>query len=147
MTHPDLDTEITVDTAAEAIHENSGWKRSPDQDDIPYESLPADVARFEGQDQVRLQHPNVAEIITVGADAVPFHQSNGWVRVEEAAKQERETRTVAELKDEIRTLNESRDADDQLPVSGTKDELLERLTQAQQISEPPAAPADQEDEA
>jgi hypothetical protein len=55
------------------------------------------------------------------------------VRAEQAAKaasaqaSSDDPRTVEDLKAEIRALNESRDEDDQLPLSGTKAELVERL--------------------
>jgi hypothetical protein len=147
MTHPDVEQDIVVGLDAEPIHANSGWRRAPGQDDLPPpEGVPADVVRFEGQEQVRMRHPNVAEVITVGAAAVPFHAERGWVRVDQAERESLEAKTVDQLKDEIRKLNADRDDDDQLPVSGTKAELLERLSQAQ-TSEVPAAPAEQEDEA
>jgi SAP domain len=143
MTHPDLDEEIVVETSAEPIHANSGWRRAPGQDDIPAEEIPPDAQRFDGQEQVRMRHPDLAEIIVVGRAAVPMHRSVGWLEVEEEAKAELEDKTVADLKEEARKRG--------LQVSGTKDELVERIRTydtEEQSSEGVAGdqPADKESE-
>jgi hypothetical protein len=136
LIHPEVEQEIVVDTSAEPMHANSGWRRAPGQDHIPREELPAEVQRFEGQEQIRMRHPNVHDEITVGLSAMGMHQEKGWVRVEEAAAQELEDKTLEELRDEVRARG--------LKVSGSKDELIERLQT--ETTQEPAAPADKEDE-
>ena len=129
MTHPTLkDTEITVDPLAVPHHEQAGWQVVPGQD-VEVEEWPAELQRFEGQQQVRLHHPDLEGDIIVAASAVPMHRSKGWLisdpevaeRLDAEARGTSglEAKTVEELKDIAR----SRD----LPVSGTKAELIERL--------------------
>jgi hypothetical protein len=139
MTHPDLDTEILVASSAVPIHANSGWRPVPGQEDMG-EEIPPDLQRFDGQEQVRMRHPDLAEIITVARAAVPVHRSVGWLEVDEEQKAELEDKTVADLKEEARARG--------LQVSGTKDELVERIREydTEQPSEEPATPADEESE-
>jgi len=129
MRHPDLEEEIVVASSAAPLHALSGWAAVEGQDDMG-EELPAELQPFEGQPQVRLYHPDVeGDPITVAESAVPFHRERGWLVVEdeEAASEaepvdELDGLTVAELQDVAR--------DQGLPVSGTKQELLERLRSA-----------------
>jgi hypothetical protein len=163
MTHPTLEgQEITVPDSAVPFHRSAGWVIEPDQENQG-EQWPKELQRFEGQDQVRLRHPDLDEEITVAGSAVATHQKSGWVPVEvEAAEgkfseqvapgaftkatDELDDLTVEDLKERIRALNEQLPEDQRLPVSGTKPELLERLRTAPppEQAEADAAQANQE---
>jgi hypothetical protein len=137
MTHSTLDTEITVDPISVPHHQNAGWEVVPGQDETGDE-WPAELQRFEGQQQVRMHHPDIADDIIVAASAVPFHRSKGWLisdpdvadqlegagglGTDKAERTALEAKTVAELQDIARRVG--------LKVSGTKEELVERLTKA-----------------
>jgi hypothetical protein len=112
MTHPDVAGEIVVASSAVPIHENSGWKAVPGQEDMG-ERLPPDAQRFDGQEQVRMRHPNVADMIVVARSAVPSHRSVGWVEIDDEAeaKAAYDDQTVTGLQEEARSRG--------LKVSGT----------------------------
>jgi hypothetical protein len=146
MFHPITGAEMTVQPEGRAIWENSGWRVAPGQDDIGPD-LPAEVQQFGGEERTYMRHPNVAGDPTpVARSALATHRSVGWqevvyqdgewVAVEEQ-RQEREAKTVEELRDEARERG--------LKVSGTKDELLERL-QAGTSDDAGDQPADDESE-
>jgi hypothetical protein len=138
MRHPDLDTEILVESSAVPIHANSRWEPVPGQEDMG-EEIPPDLQRFDGQEQVRMRHPNLSETIIVARSAVPVHRSVEWYEVDEEAKAELEDKTVADLREEARSRG--------LQVSGTKDELIDRIRthDTEQPSEAPAPePEDEE---
>jgi hypothetical protein len=131
MTHPDLEgQEIAVAPSAVPFHAESGWQVAPGQGDMG-EEWPAEVQRFEGQPPIRLRHPDLEQEITVAESAVPFHREKGWLPVEEegAGEGDLEGLTVEQLRESARARG--------LPVSGTKAELLERLSP--QASEPAEA--------
>jgi hypothetical protein len=150
LRHPELEgQEIDVAESAVPFHRAAGWQVIEGQDEQG-EEWPAELQPFEGQPPIRMRHPDVADEITVAESAVPIHRSSGWQVVEDEADEESDESaddgldelTVAQLQDEIRTLNKLRPDDAQLPVSGTKAELLERLRNA-----PPDEPPDEADEA
>lgn len=104
--------------------ELSGWQTVEGEDLTEVVPLPPELQLFEGQQQVRLHHPETGAEITVAESAVPFHRERGWLLADEG---EPETDaldglTVEELRDELRARA--------LPVSGTKTELVERLRAA-----------------
>jgi hypothetical protein len=138
MRHPDLEgQEITVASSAAPLHALSGWVAVKGQDDMG-EELPAELQPFEGQPTFLMRHPDVEGDPVVAAESqVPFYRERGWVLVEEEPVEEEaepvaeeegdgldglDGLTVAELQDVAR--------DAGLPVSGTKQELLERLRSA-----------------
>jgi hypothetical protein len=135
MRHPDLEgQEITVASSAAPLHALSGWVAVEGQDDMG-EELPAELQPFEGQPTFLMRHPDVeGDPITAAESQVPFYRERGWVLVEEEPVEEKaepeaeeegdglDGLTVAELQDVAR--------DRGLPVSGTKQELLERLRSA-----------------
>jgi hypothetical protein len=133
MTHPDLEgQEIAVAPSAVPVHAESGWQVVPGQDETGDE-WPAEVQRFEGQPPIRLRHPDLEQEITVAESAVPFHREKGWLPVDDEGEPEPagdlEGLTVEQLRDLVRARG--------LPVSGTKAELVERLSP--QASEPAEA--------
>jgi hypothetical protein len=132
MTHPTLDTEITVDPISVPHHQNAGWEVVPGQDETGDE-WPAELQRFEGQQQVRMHHPDIADDIIVGASAVPFHRSKGWLISDPEVADQLEGVQGLEAKtvDELKELARGRG----LPVSGTKAELVERLGESDQDRE------------
>jgi hypothetical protein len=146
MNHPTLpaDQVIDVDPIAVPHHQAAGWQVEPGQDETG-EEWPTELQRFEGQEQVRMRHPDLDAEIVVARSTVPAHQSNNWYQVEEdvplpelpEAPDDLEALTVEDLRDLLR----ARD----LPVSGTKTELVSRL-RAAPAEEEPATPADQESE-
>jgi hypothetical protein len=147
LRHPELEgQEIDVAESAVPFHRAAGWQVIEGQDEQG-EEWPAELQPFEGQQPIRMRHPDVADEITVAESAVPIHRSSGWQVVEDessssdaededeapASEDGRDTLTVEELKDEGRERG--------LPVSGSKAELLERLRT------PPDEPPDEADEA
>jgi hypothetical protein len=147
MNHPTLpaDQVIDVDPIAVPHHQAAGWQVEPGQDETG-EEWPTELQRFEGQEQVRLRHPDLDAEITVARSAVGAHQSTGWYQVEEdvplpgeepSEPDDLEQLTVDDLRDLLRARG--------LPVSGTKAELVSRL-RAAPAEEEPATPADQESE-
>jgi hypothetical protein len=81
---------------------------------------------------VRITHPDLDAEIVVPESAVPFHRAAGWQLVEDDAPvtDSLDGMTVPQLQTELR----SRD----LPVSGTKPELLARLRSEPEPAEPAA---------
>ena len=138
MRHPDLPgQDFDAPSSAVPFHQAAGWQVIPGQDEQGDE-WPDELLPFEGQPPIRMRHPNLDQEITVAESAVPIHRSSGWQVVEDDTEADEgddlSELTVEELKDEARARN--------LPVSGTKAELLERLR-----SEPDDQPADEDDEA
>ena len=118
MHHPDTGGEYQAQPSQVEFLKASGWE--PTDPDAPYDQWPDDIKRFEGQAQVVMRHPNLDGEITVAESAAPFHASQGWQRVEDIRQAEYEDQTVEQLKDQAR--------DRGLAVSGTKAELIERLS-------------------
>jgi hypothetical protein len=124
MTHPLSGGEFDSPPSAVPFHQAAGWQVAPgqtEQGDVwPEELLP-----FEGQQLVWLTHPDLpGQDFQAAESAVPIHRANGWRLAEDEPEEKLEddgleVLTVEELKDEAR----ARD----LPVSGTKAELLQRL--------------------
>jgi hypothetical protein len=123
MTHPDLDGEITVDPGAVPHHERARWQVVPGQEEQG-EQWPEDLRQFGGQQQVRMRHPDLDGEITIAESAVPFHREKGWQVIDPEAERALDDLTVEQLR--------SRARDAGLPVSGTKAELLERLSTYEQ---------------
>jgi hypothetical protein len=87
MRHPDLEQQIEVSASAVPHHERSGWKVVEGQAEQG-EQWPEDLQRFQGQQQVRMRHPDLpGQQITIAASAVPMHQERGWHVVEDANAQ------------------------------------------------------------
>jgi hypothetical protein len=137
MRHPDLEgQEITVASSAAPLHALSGWVAVEGQDDMG-EELPAELQPFEGQPTFLMRHPDVEGDPVIAAESqVPFYRERGWLLVEEeeAAEVEDldeeatlEDLTVVQLQDRARELG--------LPVSGTKAELVERISGQQEQAE------------
>jgi hypothetical protein len=144
MTHPGQ-PGVEYEAAPEQVPhlEDVGWEQVPGQD-VKGETWPAELRRFEGQDQVRMRHPEVEGEIVVAESAKPFHREKGWQVVTDEAEAEKpdddglEVLTVAELQDYARGAG--------LPVSGTKAELLERLRSTPDHDQAePAEPAAKEE--
>jgi hypothetical protein len=148
MTNPDSGGEYDADPGQVEHLKAAGWQVA--DPDAEYERWPAELQRFEGQEQVRIRHPLTGGEAVVARSAVPVHRSAGWVEVADAEEattgafiQEAslEDLTVEELKD----LARARD----LPVSGSKAELLERLQPPAEAetedSESPAEPASEKE--
>jgi hypothetical protein len=138
MTNPESGGEYDADPGQVEHLKAAGWQvTDPDAD---YERWPAELQRFEGQEQVRIRHPLTGSTAVVARSAVAVHRSAGWQEItDEDEVESLEAKTVPELK----ALLEQRG----LPVSGSKAELLERLQEpAEQTSESPAEPASEEGE-
>jgi SAP domain-containing protein len=141
MTHPDSGGEYLAQPEQVPHLRSAGWQVAPGQENQG-EEWPAELQRFDGQQQVRMRHPDIdGDPIVVAASAVPFHREKGWQVLEDeppaepAEDEDLEGLTVEELKERAR--------DAGLPVSGTKAELLERLGAEQEV-ESPAEPASEE---
>jgi hypothetical protein len=118
ITYPDPGVGDAVVPASAVSHwEGIGWKFAEGDREDP----PAEYQRFEGQPVVRIYHPELDRYEVVAESAVPEHRSHGWVLAEDAVAAELEDKTVAELKEEAKARG--------LPVSGTKEELRERITE------------------
>jgi hypothetical protein len=148
MRHPDLEAEITAPPSAVPFHAAAGWVEVEGQDETG-DVWPAELQPFEGQEQVRLRHPDLDGEVTVARSAVAVHAANGWYEAEPAevapdqaeagSADDLDSLTVADLQDHLR----ARD----LPVSGTKAELIERLRAGTEEEAEPAGVADDESEA
>ena len=139
MTHPEAGTYDAQPSQVEFL-KASGWE--PADPDADYDRWPTELQRFEGQPVVKMRHPQVeGDPIDAAESQVPFFQERGWQKVEDVQAQELEGLTVEQLKERARERG--------LKVSGSKDDLIERLSEppAEQDEDQPAAPADQEDEA
>lgn len=144
MSPPDPSVEDAVVEASQVPHfENAGWRH----EEGDRETWPEELQRFGGQPQVRLYHPVLERYEVVAESQVGQLRSVGWLLAEEAdqakAAQQADAlseRTVEELKEEAR----ARD----LPVSGSKAELVERIrshdSQPQEAIEDAGEPADQQ---
>jgi hypothetical protein len=125
MTHPESGGEYWA-TPDQVPHlQEADWQIAPGQN-VDVEEWPAELRRFGGQDTVKMRHPEIeGDPITAALSQVPFYREKGWQIVDEDAATEAaqtgglEDLTLDQLKEEAR----ARD----LPVSGTKAELVERL--------------------
>ncbi|HEV8653109.1 MAG TPA: hypothetical protein VG276_27885 [Actinomycetes bacterium] len=78
MRHPDLEQEIEVAPSAVPHHQRVGWVEIEGQTEQG-ERWPAELQRFEGQQQIRMRHPDLEGTqITVAASAAPMHLERGW---------------------------------------------------------------------
>jgi hypothetical protein len=144
MSHPASGGEY--DAAPEQVPHliESGWEVEPGQSETG-ETWPAELQRFEGQEQVRMRHPDLVEEIVVARSTVPSHRSNNWYEVdteqegqgEAEAPDDLDSLTVPDLQELLR----ARD----LPVSGKRDELISRL-RSQEPEQAEAATQPQEPE-
>jgi SAP domain len=146
MEHPDLPGQPYDADPLQVPHlRASGWQVAEGQDTSAVEAFPPEAERFDGQPVVRLYHPGLDREIEVAESAVPTHRSSGWQLIEEAEPEpappdDLDGLTVADLQDLLR----ARD----LPVSGAKAELIQRLRAAPtEEAEAPAEPAPEEQEA
>lgn len=149
MTHPDLDTEIAVHPLAVPHHEYAGWEVVAGQDaEDEVERWPAEQQRFEGQQQVRLYHPDLEGDIIVAASAVPHHRSKGWlisdpeVADQFEGDQGLEAKTVEELKELAKERGIS-------PLPTKKADLIAALNEEpthEQDQDQPAEPAPADEE-
>jgi hypothetical protein len=131
MRHPDLEQEINATSGQVPHFQVSGWQVIEGQDEQG-EQWPAELLPFEGQEKVRLTHPDLEGEITVAESAVPYHRERGWQVVEgeePAAGPEGadglDGKTVPELRDLAKD-------EDIKPVPTTKPELLDALRGHQQ---------------
>jgi hypothetical protein len=130
MTNPASGGEYDADPGQVEHLKAAGWEL--DDPDADYERWPAELQRFEGQEQVRIRHPLTGSTAVVARSAVAVHRSAGWQEItDEDDAGSLEAKTVPELK----ALLEQRG----LPVSGTKAELIERLQE-------PAAETEQDND-
>jgi len=144
MRHPNLPGQETPMPASSVEQwKLAGWEVVEGQEEQG-EQWPEEARPYEGQPVVHLTHPNpdVRDDIWVPESAVPEHRARGWLVVGSDEEQEQaaaglENLTVAELQGHIRALNEHRADDQQLPISGTKAELIQRIQDAE--AEGPAA--------
>jgi SAP domain len=137
IVHPDLDPDGVV-VPAESVphHERAGWQFIEGDRD----TWPKELQKYGGQREVRIYHPQLDRTVGVPESAVPFHREKGWVPADERDAEQLEESTVDDLKDEARKRG--------LKVSGTKDELVERIQayDAQQQTEAGDAPAPSDEE-
>jgi hypothetical protein len=147
MTHPDHDGEFDAQPSQVPFLKDARWQVVPGQDDQG-EQWPAELQRFEGQDQVRIRHPETESETVVAASAVPHLREKGWQVVDEQAEAEAglEDKTVPELRELAKARGIS-------PIPATKPELLaalsseaadEQATEEQDQAEP-AEPAAKEE--
>lgn len=142
MRHPDSGGTYDAQPSQVPLLELTGWQTVEGEDLTDVEPLPAELQPFEGQPTFRMRHPDVeGDPVTAAESQVPFYRERGWVLVEEeeeAAEEEvaLEDSTVAQLQDQARELG--------LPVSGTKAELVERISSA--VEEAGAQPAENNQE-
>jgi hypothetical protein len=123
MSHPDPGVKDAIVKQEQVPHlENVGWR----YEEGDRETWPVELQRFEGQPQRRIYHPGLDRYEVVADSQVGPLRSVGWMLAEEAdaAKVEQEAdvlseKTLDQLKDEARVRD--------LPVSGTKPELVERI--------------------
>jgi hypothetical protein len=81
MRHPDLDSEYEAQPSQVPHLEHAGWKVVEGQAEQG-EIWPEELQRFEGQEQVRMRHPELpGQQITIARSAVPMHQERGWYEV------------------------------------------------------------------
>jgi hypothetical protein len=139
MTHPQSGGTYDAEPMQVPHLRATGWLVDEDQDTSQVEEWPQDLQRFGGQPGVRIYHPETGGETDVPQSAWPFWERKGWLRAD-GDDRSLEDLTVAELKEQIGQVNKTRADDDQLSVSGTKAELVERLRFT------PAAEADAGDE-
>jgi hypothetical protein len=141
MTHPVTGGTYDAQPSQVPFLEGSGWEQEPGQG-VKGDVWPVELQRFEGQSVYWMRHPNVeGDPIQAAESQKPFYQERGWQVIDTEAEQSLEGLTVDELKEQLR----ARD----LPVSGSKAELVERLRgepPSEQELESPAEPASKEDE-
>lgn len=135
LTHPGTGGHYDAAPSQVEFLKASGWELA--DPDAAYDEWPAELQPFEGQPPVRMRHPEVDEEITVAESAAPLHASQGWQRVDEVEAAALEDQTVAALREQARARG--------LPVSGSKAELIERLSEPYDNVEPePAEPGEEE---
>jgi len=140
MTHPDEGVADAIVTASQVPHfELQGWRYVEGE----RETWPEELQRFEGEGQVYIKHPVTGGTAFLPASSVPYWRSQGWEIVDPDAETEAamDDKNLAELKAEAKARG--------LPVSGTKDELRERIADhdAQNQTEAgdqPAQPSEEE---
>ena len=138
LTHPGTGGHYDAAPSQVEFLKASGWELA--DPDAAYDEWPAELQPFEGQPPVRMRHPEVDEEITVAESAAPQHASQGWQRVDEVEAAALEDQTVAALREQARARG--------LPVSGSKAELIERLSEEVDQDDAGDEPApEQEDEA
>lgn len=83
MRHPDLG-EQEYNAAPEQVPHlrAAGWLPVEGQQGQG-EEWPAEAQLFEGQERVKIRHPETGGETIVAASAVPYHQEKGWLVVED----------------------------------------------------------------
>lgn len=127
MHNPQSGGEYDADPMQVPHLRSVGWQVAEGQDTSEVEEWPDELQRFGGQPAVRIYHPETGGETDVPESAWTFWQRKGWLRMD-GDDRNLEDLTVAELKERIGQVNKTREADDQLPMSGTKAELVERLS-------------------
>lgn len=143
MTKADVDDYLAEPMQVPHLR-SVGWQVAEGQDTSEVQEWPDELQRFGGQPAVRIYHPDTGGETEVAESSWLFWREKGWLR-EDGDDRGLEDLTVAELKDRIREVNKTREADDQLSLTGTKAELLERLSYTPQDNAGDA-PAQQEEE-
>ncbi len=82
MTHPELEGQVYDAQPSQVPHlREAGWV--PIEGQEQGEVWPAEAQRFEGQERVKIRHPETGGETVVAASAVPYHRERGWQIVEE----------------------------------------------------------------
>jgi len=146
MTHPDHDGVFDAQPSQVPHLKDARWQVAPGQDEQGDE-WPAELQRFEGQDQVKIRHPETGGETVVAASAVPHLREKGWLVVEAEAEAEEglEGKTVPELRELAKARGIS-------PIPATKPELLDALSSEapdeqateDQAGDQPAQPSEEE---
>ena len=132
MRHPDLDSEYLAEPGQVPHLEQAGWVQVEGQDEQG-EVWPEDLQLFDGQQQVRMRHPDLpGQEIVRAESAVPYHRERGWQVIEDtppsdenapssdAQAEGRSEPTVAELREQAKAAGIS-------PLPTTKADLLAAL--------------------
>jgi hypothetical protein len=126
LRHPTLESEIEVPAEAVPHHERSGWVQVKGQAEQG-ETWPEELQRFEGQEQVRMRHPDLDGEIVVARSAEPYWRERAWEEItDEAPADDAQPgeglagKTVPELRELAKQAGIS-------PLPSTKDELLAAL--------------------
>lgn len=145
MTHPDHDGVFDAQPSQVPFLKDARWQVAPGQDEQG-EEWPAELQRFEGQDQVKIRHPETGGETVVAASAVPYHRERGWLVVDEQAEAEAEAGLEGKTVPELRELAKARGIS---PIPATKPELLDALSEQASQDEgqagvEPAQPSEKE---